>query len=84
MRHLFKFQAQRAEHYYQQAYTYLDKQDRFQQRSGLIMAAIYHALLERIEKQNFDVFTRPVRLSPLRKLWIAWRTSRKELKANKK
>ncbi len=84
LRHLFKFQAQRAEHYYQHAYTYLDKQDRFQQRSGLIMAAIYHALLERIEKQNFDVFTRPVRLSPLRKLWIAWRTYRKELKANKK
>ncbi len=82
-RHLFEFQAQRAEDYYLQAYACLDAQDRFQQRSGLIMAAIYHALLERIEKQNYDVFSHRIRLSPIRKLWIAWRTYRKELKANK-
>ncbi len=83
LRALFEFQAQRAEHYYQQAYSSLDKQDRFQQRSGLIMAAIYHALLVRIKKQDYDVFSHNIRLSPLRKLWIAWRTYRKELKANK-
>jgi len=83
MINLFEFQAQRAEHYYQQAYSCLDKHDRFQQRSGLIMAAIYHALLERIKKQHYNVFSKHIRLSPLRKLWIAWRTYRKERKANK-
>jgi len=83
LRELFKFQAQRADHYYQQAYQHLAKQDRFQQRSGLIMAAIYHSLLERIEKCHYDVFSKPIRISALRKLWIAWRTYRNELKANK-
>jgi len=83
MRSLFEFQAQRAENYYQQAYNLLSKQDRSQQRGGLIMAAIYHALLERIKAQDHNVFSKRIRLAPLRKLWIAWRTYRKELKANK-
>lgn len=83
MRSLFEFQEQRAENYYQQAYSSLSTQDRSQQRGGLIMAAIYHTLLERIKTQGHNVFSKRVRLSPLRKLWIAWRTYRKELKANK-
>ena len=83
LRDLFAFQAQRAEQYYQQAYQQLTSEDRFQQRSGLIMAAIYHALLERIKKRDYNVFNKPIRLSPLRKFWIAWRTYRKELKAKK-
>lgn len=83
LRNLFEFQAQRAEEYYQQAYHLLDNTDRFQQRGGLIMASIYHALLKHIKKQHYDVFTYTIRLSPLRKLWIAWRSYRKELKVSK-
>jgi len=83
IRELLAFQAQRAEQYYQKAYQTLPNNDRFNQRSGLIMAAIYHALLEHIKKNNYDIFGKRLKLSPLRKLWIAWRTFRHELKINK-
>jgi len=80
---LFEFQAQRAESYYKKAYDTLPAPDRFKQRAGLIMAAIYHSLLTLIKKHHYDVFSKPIRISPLRKLWIAWRTYRKELTLNK-
>ena len=41
---------------------------------GLIMAAIYRTLLEEIERGGFDVLRQRTSLTPLRKLWIAWRT----------
>jgi phytoene synthase len=78
LRALLAFQAQRARQYYQQAFAKLPEQDRFAQRSGLIMAAVYLTLLDRIESEGYPVLTRRVRLSPWRKLWIAWRTARRE------
>ena len=41
---------------------------------GLIMAAIYRALLDEIERDGFHVLTRKTSLTPLRKFWIAWKT----------
>lgn len=78
LRALLAFQAQRARQYYQKAFAKLPEQDRFAQRSGLIMAAVYLTLLDRIESEGYPVLTRRVRLSPWRKLWIAWRTARRE------
>jgi phytoene synthase len=37
------------------------------------MAAIYRALLEEIRADGFRVLDRRTSLTPLRKLWIAWR-----------
>jgi phytoene synthase len=48
--------------------------DRKSQRPGLIMAAIYRALLEEIERDGFPVLTGKTSLTPLRKFWIAWKT----------
>jgi phytoene synthase len=48
--------------------------DRRAQRPGLIMAAIYAALLAEIERDGFQVLTQRTSLTPLRKLWIAWKT----------
>lgn len=84
MRGLFKFQAERAHQYYTQAYAHLPDIDRYPQRSGLIMSAIYLSTLEEIEKDSFNVLERRVSLTPLRKLWIAWRTARHEKKRYKK
>ena len=56
----------------------LPQEDRYTQRTGLIMAAIYEATLNEIEKDGFQVMKHRVSLTPIRKLWIAWRTSRKE------
>jgi phytoene synthase len=48
--------------------------DRRAQRPGLIMAAIYRALLVEIEREGFQVLTQRTSLTPLRKLWLAWKT----------
>jgi phytoene synthase len=71
---LMKFQAQRAKDYYAKAFDALPKADRKTQRAGLIMAAIYRTLLDEIERDGFRVLTQRTSLTPLRKLWIAWKT----------
>lgn len=38
------------------------------------MAAIYRALLDEIEAEGFRVLTQRTSLTPLHKLWIAWKT----------
>lgn len=77
---LFAFQAQRARDYYRQAFEQLPEQDRYPQRCGLIMAAIYQSTLDEIEQDNYQVLTQRVSLTPLRKLWLAWKTARQEKK----
>ena len=71
---LMQFQAHRANSYYEKAYAALPEADRRAQRPGLIMAAIYRALLAEIEADGFEVLTRRISLTPLRKLWLAWKT----------
>jgi phytoene synthase len=81
---LLKFQTARAKQYYQQALQLLPESDRYTQRTGLIMAAIYEATLDEIEKDNFQVMQHRVSLTPLRKLWIAWRIARREKRLHRK
>jgi len=38
------------------------------------MAAIYHTLLDEIAYSDAKVLHQRIALTPLRKLWIAWRT----------
>jgi phytoene synthase len=73
-RQLMAFQAERARSYYRQAAAALPAGDRRSQRPGLIMAAIYRALLDEIERDGFRVLTQRTSLTPLRKFWIAWKT----------
>ena len=69
---LMAFQAERAQGLYTQALGLLPDADRRSQKPGLMMASIYRTLLERIQAQGFPVLTERVRLSPLRKFWLAW------------
>jgi phytoene synthase len=78
LRGLLEFQARRARDYYAQALAQLPEQDRYTQRSGLIMSAIYQTLLTEIEADGFRVMERRIGLTPVRKLWIAWTTVRRE------
>ena len=71
---LMRFQARRAEKFYDRALAALPAADRRAQRPGLIMAAIYRALLAEIERDGFRVLSTRVSLTPLRKLWLAWKT----------
>lgn len=84
MQALLHFQAARARGYYDKAFAHLPVIDRYRQRSGLIMAAIYLSTLDAIERQDYPVLQRRVRLSPWRKLWIAWRTARGEARRQRK
>jgi len=71
---LMEFQIERAETYYVQAFAALPTEDRKNQRPGLIMAAIYRALLEEIKDDGCQVLRQRVSLTPIRKLWIGWKT----------
>jgi 15-cis-phytoene synthase len=75
-RHLMRFQAERARTWYDRAFAQLPAQDRKAQRAGLVMAAIYRTLLDEIARDGYKVLDRRTSLTPLRKLWLAWRTWR--------
>ncbi len=68
---LMRFQAERAHQTYDAALALLPDTDRLAQKSGLMMANIYRALLREIESDNFQVLHQRTSLTPLRKLWIA-------------
>jgi phytoene synthase len=70
---LMRFQAERAQSLYDQALTMLPAADMRTQKPGLMMASIYRALLGEIEKENFAVLHQRISLTPLRKLWLAWK-----------
>jgi phytoene synthase len=70
---LMRFQAERAHGYYDQALAALPAADLRAQKPGLMMASIYRTLLREIERDDFAVLNQRVSLTPLRKLWLAWR-----------
>ncbi len=71
---LMQFQAARAQKLYDEAFALLPKEDRRAQRPGLIMAAIYRAVLDEVERDGFHVLNQRISLTPIRKLWLAWIT----------
>ncbi len=77
-RALFAHQAEGARAYYARALSLLPDEDRYRQRTGLIMAAIYQSTLAEIEKDGYRILEHRVVLTPLRKLWIAWSTALRE------
>ena len=70
---LMQFQVQRAQQLYDQALSLLPKADARSQKPGLMMASIYRTLLQEIERDGYKVLHQRVSLTPLRKLWLAWR-----------
>lgn len=80
---LLKFQVDRAKSYYQKAFDNLPDDDRYPQRSGIIMADIYSALLDEIEADGYKVLLHRIKLTPLRKLWLAWKAARREKSRHK-
>jgi 15-cis-phytoene synthase len=70
---LMRFQAARAQGLYDEALALLPAADRRSQKPGLMMASIYRTLLREIERDGFQVLHQRVSLTPLRKLWLAWK-----------
>ena len=71
---LMRFQTERADRCYAEALAMLPAEDRRTQRPGLMMAAIYRTLLNEIRQDGFHVLKQRYSLTPIRKLWIAWKT----------
>jgi len=75
VRRLLAMQIERARHFYERAFAELPPEDRKLQRTGLVMAAIYRTLLDEIERGGCEkVLNQRISLTPIRKLWLAWRT----------
>jgi phytoene synthase len=71
---LMAFQVARAQRTYDEAFALLPREDRRAQRPGLMMAAIYRTLLTEVEADGYHVLTHRISLTPIRKLWLAWKT----------
>jgi len=71
---LMQFQYERAVAIYDRAIAALPAHDRKQQRPGLAMGAVYRALLDEIRRDGFRVLEHRVSLTPIRKLWLVWKT----------
>ena len=71
---LMQFQARRAHRLYDEALARLPEADRVSQKPALMVANIYRRLLREIEAGGFQVLHQRIALTPLRKLWIAYRT----------
>jgi phytoene synthase len=70
---LMAFEAERALALYDQALALLPAADRRAQKPGLMMASIYRTLLGEIQASGFQVLHQRIALTPLRKLWLAWK-----------
>jgi len=71
---LMQDQATTARTLYHDALALLPRADRRAQRAALALAAIHQALLDEIEASHFQVLSQRIALTPMRKLWIAWKT----------
>lgn len=78
LRNLFAMQAERAGRFYQSAMQKLPAQDRYSQRVGLVMAAVYQGLLNEIIRRDYAVLESRIQLSKLKKLCIAIGSARSE------
>lgn len=71
---LMRFQTQRAQTAYDEAFALLPDSERRAQKPGLMMAAIYRTLLDEIVRSGYRVLDRRISLSTFRKLTLACRT----------
>ena len=76
-RALFAAMAQRAENFYKSATALLPLIDRESRPALWVLVSIYHALLKRIERANYDVFSQRASVPLLQKLAIlSWGMAR--------
>jgi phytoene synthase len=74
VRALLAHQAGRAREYYARAAASLPSRDARRLVAAEIMGAIYFAILEKIERHEYDVFSAVIRIPRPRRAWIALRT----------
>lgn len=73
---LMRFQTKRARDGIRSALAALPAAERRTQRTLRALAALALALLDEIERDGYHVLHQRIALTPIRKLWIAWRAAR--------
>lgn len=79
-RALMKFEAERARNYFSEAMKHLSEEDKPLFIAALIMQEIYFRLLQDIERAEYNVFARRIRISNFKKILITahvWWNNRK-------
>ncbi|RQQ54271.1 presqualene diphosphate synthase HpnD [Burkholderia stagnalis] len=74
---LLQFQTQRARDALAAADTAIPAAERHVQRTLRAQLALAGALLDEIERDGYQVLHQRIALTPIRKLWIAWRAARR-------
>lgn len=74
---LMQFQTNRARDALTAALAAIPATERRNQRTLRAQAALSLALLDEIERERFQVLHQQIVLTPIRKLWIAWRAARR-------
>jgi 15-cis-phytoene synthase len=74
-RRLMRHQADRARRYFEAAEAEGRSLDRRRYLAAEIMGRVYRRLLERIERSDFDVFRREIRVPRIERVWIAATTA---------
>lgn len=81
---LMTLQIRRAMDYHGRALGCLAPPSRHAQLTGIILHNISLALLEEIRRDGCRIAQHQIALTPLRKLWIAWRTRRMEARRERR
>lgn len=74
---LMRFQTNRARAALQTALAAMPAGERRAQRTLRAQAALALALLDEIERDGYQVLHQRIALTPIRKLWVAWRAARR-------
>ncbi len=74
---LFAFQAERLREYHRRALELLPAVDRYPQSGLLVHLELTMALLAEIAEDGYRLLEQRIQLTPLRKLWLAWRLRRR-------
>jgi phytoene synthase len=69
-----RFQTSRARQALDDALAAIPASERATQRVLRAQAALSFALFDEIERENFRVLHQRIALTPIRKLWITWKT----------
>ncbi len=73
-------QAARIQTLFQHALQELPNDARYAQRPGLVLIKLHQTLLTEMKQADYPLLQQRISLTPLRKLWLAWNTARKEKK----
>jgi len=69
---LMKFQVSRNKTYYEKAEKFLNNEDKKRLYMAMIIQKTYYKILGKIEKINYNIFNKKVKVSKLRRIFIAF------------